>query len=185
MLVVSPLLAFDHALRSWVVLHRIGALDGVMWGVSAVGRGGMIWVLLALVLIALRRFGLSSLAAVLLALLLASLVTDQLLKPMVGRERPYVGTPDVRVIGGRPDDASFPSGHAANAFAGAYVLSAVAEEPAILWWGLAIVIAYSRVYLGVHYPLDVAVGGLIGIACGALAVAAMRRSPWGRSARGG
>jgi len=80
-----------------------------------------------------------------------------------------VSTPEILVIGSRPDDASFPSGHAANAFAGASVLARRLRAQRVLWWSLALLIAYSRVYLGVHYPLDVIGGALPGFVCGTIA----------------
>jgi undecaprenyl-diphosphatase len=101
-----------------------------------------------------------------LALLLAFLVTDHVLKPLVGRERPFVSMPDIRIIGGPPTDASFPSGHAASAFAACEVLVRLVPAERIMWWTMALVIAYSRVYLGVHYPLDVIAGAVLGWVCG-------------------
>jgi len=171
---VTRLLAIDHALRAWVVAHRLGALDGVMWLLSALGRGGLIWVLLAGALLIAGRLQRSAVVPLLLALVFGSVAADHVLKPLVHRTRPFVSSPDVRVIGGRPGDSSFPSGHATNAFAGASVLAAVSAEPAVLWWALAAAIAYSRVYLGVHYPLDVTAGALLGVAAGLLALTAFR-----------
>ena len=112
---VVHLLALDRVLRAWIVGHRVGALDGVMWGLSAVGRGGLEWLLIAVALIAGRRLRLSALAPLLLALLLATVAADHVLKPLVDRQRPFVGAPQAAVIGGRPLDSSFPSGHASNA----------------------------------------------------------------------
>ena len=171
---MTRLLIVDHALRGWVVTHRLGGLDRVMWTLSAIGRGGLIWVVAAGVLIVAGRLQRAAVLPLLLALVLGSTATDQVLKPLVHRTRPFVSNPDVRVIGGEPKDSSFPSGHATNAFAGALVLASLAAAPALLWWVLAAAIAYSRVYVGVHYPLDVTAGALIGLVAGAVAVAAYR-----------
>jgi len=162
------MLALDRLLRAWVVAHRVAALDVVMWTLSLVGRGGMAWLGLGAV-IAVRRRKLAVFTSMLLAVLLASALTDNVLKPLFQRDRPFVAMSG-DVIGGRPDGASFPSGHSANAFAGAFVLSRIAAPAALVWWTLAAAIAYSRVYLGVHYPLDVIVGALVGVGCGILAM---------------
>src|SRR5581483_8919748 len=70
------------------------------------------------------------------AVLATAALIDQVLKPLVGRERPFERMPAVRVIGGRPDNGSFPSGHAGDACAGAIVLAGAAPGGAVLWWAL-------------------------------------------------
>ena len=162
------MLTIDTALRTWVVTHRIAGLDNVFWFLSVVGRGGMVWLALAAI-VAVARKRLRPFTVMLFAILLASAIANTIIKPAVDRKRPFdVLSGDV--IGGRPDDASFPSGHSANAFAGAATLVRFAPDGAIGWWALAVAIAFSRVYLGVHFPLDVIGGALVGLASAWLAV---------------
>lgn len=159
----------DHVARLWVVAHRLGWLDGVLWIVSVIGRGGLVWLVIGLAVTLIHRRAPALLLELMLAIVLASFLANYVLKPLVSRERPFVSTPEILVIGSRPGDASFPSGHAANAFAGASVLARRLRAQRIVWWGLAVLIAYSRVYLGVHYPLDVIGGALLGFVCGTVA----------------
>jgi undecaprenyl-diphosphatase len=168
-MMMLEVLQLDHALRLWVVTHRLDILTPVMWAVSVVGRGGIIWLAAGVAMTIARRMRPSDLAHLTLAILLASAAADYVLKPVVDRQRPFASALEVPVIGNRPKDASFPSGHAANAFAGAYVFSRILPAPGIVWWSIAVVIAYSRIYLGVHYPLDVIAGALVGWSCGFLA----------------
>jgi len=151
----------DYALRMWVITHRVVALDNLFWFLSLVGRGGMVWLGIgACVAIARRRV--HAFTIVLFAVLIASTLANTIIKPVVNRTRPFEVLAG-EVIGGRPHDASFPSGHSANAFAGAAILARIAPGGAIGWWTLAAAIAFSRVYLGVHYPLDVIGGAVVGL----------------------
>jgi undecaprenyl-diphosphatase len=159
----------DREIFVWIVTHRVGALDGVMLVLSILGQGGRIWLALGVAFALFRRITPWAFVRLALALVLATLLADYVLKPAFGRARPFEAANDVRVIGQRPDAASFPSGHAANAFAGAFVLSRALPAAAIVWWTLAGAIAFSRVYLGVHYPLDLIAGAIVGLTCGALA----------------
>lgn len=115
-----------------------------------------------------------ALPAVLVAILLAWLVGDELLKPLVDRGRPPRDGHGLRAIVRLPDDPSFPSGHATQAFAAATCLAVLV--PPLRPWPvvLAALIALSRVYLGVHFPSDVLAGALLGTAIG-LGVAALAR----------
>jgi undecaprenyl-diphosphatase len=89
-------------------------------------------------------------------------MVDVIIKPVIGRVRPFVDHVEYREIGVRPDTPSFPSGHAATAAAGALAFARIWPATAVPAWTLAVIIAVSRVALGVHFPSDVLVGFLLG-----------------------
>src|SRR5689334_10928451 len=148
--------AIDLALRTWVVGHRVAVLDLPLLVLSVVGDWGLLWIAIAALMAARRRLRWRDVGRLVLAVVIAVTLTDHVLKPLFNRPRPFVVDPSAPVIGHRPDDGSFPSGHATAAFASAVTLSVVAPRLWVVWWSLAAVVAYSRIYLGVHYPLDVA-----------------------------
>jgi undecaprenyl-diphosphatase len=108
-----------------------------------------------------RRAGLATACAS----LAATYVVQQRVKPLFRRVRPFVNR-EARVVGIKPPDHSFPSGHTASSFAGATALSFFYPKAAPLVYALATGVGASRVHLGVHFPSDAAVGGVIGIGIG-------------------
>ena len=108
-----------------------------------------------------RRAGL----ATALASLAATYTVQQQIKPRFRRVRPFVNR-EARVVGIRPADHSFPSGHTASSFAAATALAFFYPRAAPLAYALATAVGVSRVHLGVHFPSDAAVGGVIGVGIG-------------------
>jgi undecaprenyl-diphosphatase len=85
------------------------------------------------------------------------------IKSLVRRRRPFIDIIRALVIGRRPDGWSFPSGHTAAAFSGAWIVSTVWPRKAPLVFGLASLVGFSRIYAGAHYPGDVLAGATLGM----------------------
>ncbi len=114
---------------------------------------------------------------------LSGIFTNLLLKKIVNRPRPYTMITGLEPVGDRPTDASFPSGHTAVAFCVATVMvltlpwiieKTKAHLIGALFVVLALVISFSRLYLGVHYPTDVFCGIMLGITYGVVATMIVR-----------
>jgi undecaprenyl-diphosphatase len=125
-------------------------------------------VIALVVALVLRRF--QPFVLTLLAVVAADVVTT-LAKAPFHEARPSEPGPLVTI----PNSHSFPSGHAATSFAAATILSAFVPRAAPAFFLLALAIGWSRLYVGVHWPLDVVVGALIGVAIALLLLAAVRR----------
>ncbi len=115
-------------------------------------------------------------AAVLLivAVALSDQISCSLLKPLVGRIRPCNALPtdQVRLLVGCSKAFSFPSAHAANSFAMASVVSWGMPRLSLPAFLIAALVAYSRVYVGVHYPFDVVAGAVLGLVIGEIVLVA-------------
>jgi undecaprenyl-diphosphatase len=166
----------DFATFQLLRLYHWPVLDLVMASLSDIAAGAGIWVFLTLLIAFLNRRRWPAAIQVLLAIALTIIVIEQVAKPLVHRGRPFESYTDTRVFGFKPTTRSFPSGHAANAAAAAYALTRLAPEGRVIFWLIAFLISYSRIYLGVHYPTDVICGALIGLAVGWFVVGGTRWS---------
>ena len=151
---------FDMPVLDWIAENLYcGFLDAVMPAVTALGNAGIFWIALAVMLILIpktRRVGLSMGVALLIGLVVCNLT----LKPLLARMRPYdyqlthFGR-TISLLVATPHDYSFPSGHTLASFEGAIVLFLYHKKWGIPALILASLIAFSRLYLYVHYPTDV------------------------------
>lgn len=145
-------------------------LDRGMVFLTELGNKGMVWILLAVLLflgVRTRRLGMVVLAALLLDIVLC----NGILKNAVARVRPCDVNPSIRLLIPRPSDFSFPSGHTAAAFSAVSALYFAGAGRKLLFPAAALAsgIAFSRLYLYVHYPTDILGGILLGVLCGYLA----------------
>ena len=137
------------------------AIGSTMLAVSRIGDGVLWYVLIATLPWWGGPTGAKN-ALYMLALGVVNLVFYKALKLRIARPRPYVTCPDIRPRCRSLDEYSFPSGHTMHAVAFSLVLAHY--HPALGWplWAFTVLVALSRVVLGLHYPSDVAIGAAIG-----------------------
>ena len=161
---MSPVTQWDFAVLEALQGCRTPFLDKFFAAVTHLGDHGAFWIALAAVLLCIpktRRLGLCVAAA----LLLNGLTCNLLLKPLIARPRPYA-LREIALLIAAPKDHSFPSGHTSAAFASASALALCRSRLAVPAAVLAAILAFSRLYLYVHYPTDVFAGVLLGCLCG-------------------
>lgn len=137
-------------------------LTPVMKFITHLGDAGWVWIALAVILL-VRKKTREAGGVMALSMLLNMLITNVVVKRALARTRPYEVIEGLERIIEAQSDFSFPSGHTACSFAGAVVIYMLCEKkygiPAMV---LAVLIALSRLYVGVHFPTDVLGGALVG-----------------------
>jgi undecaprenyl-diphosphatase len=164
-------IGLDRGLERWQVHHRPEPLSHLAVWLSDLGAFGLVWIALAIVLgVLYRRFALGGI--VLLTIVLSEPLSFSL-RQAIGRDRPPVRFVEPEPLIATPNSHSFPSGHSTTAFACATVLAAYVPRFRPGFYALAALIAWSRVVVGVHYPLDVLAGAALGTVLGLLVLRAL------------
>ncbi len=159
---------FDFAILDFILEHiRCGFLDAVMPVITKFADHGIGWIILAALLLFFKKTRKAG-AAMGVALIFGLVIGNMTLKPLIGRIRPYDINTTVPLLVERLSDFSFPSGHTLASFEGATVLFIKHRRLGIAAMVLAVLIAFSRLYLYVHFPSDVIVGAILGTLFGVL-----------------
>ncbi len=136
-------------------------LDKFMTFITHLSDGGAIWIIAAIIMLIIpkyRRYGVILSAVLILGAILNSL----LLKPIIDRARPFEDLENIILLITPPADASFPSGHTLVSFSSAIVILNADKKAGIAALILAVLTAFSRMYLYVHFPTDILAGAFLG-----------------------
>lgn len=124
---------------------------------SIIGNAALIWiVIVAFLIIFEEKRNHKFIISFIISIFITAVLVNVVIKNIVQRPRP------TEKISNCPSDFSFPSGHASTAFAAATVLAVFDKRRRGFYYFVAIIISFSRIYLGCHYFLDVVAGGMIG-----------------------
>lgn len=164
---------WELGVLEWFGSLHGSVLDPVMVGITYSATSGLIWFVLGFLMTRSRRWRRCG-VSVIVAVAVAYILVDVIIKPLVCRERPFDAA-DLDLLISAPDTWSFPSGHTASAFAGATAILIHSRRWGCLALVYAVLVGISRLYLCVHWPTDVIAGAVIGIAVAFLAVWVMSR----------
>ena len=158
----------------WSILHWIQStlisplMDFLMPKITLLGNGGVIWILAVVILLCTKKYRRQG-VLLLAGLVVGVLVGNVCLKHLIARPRPCWLDSSVQLLIANPTDYSFPSGHALSSVISATVLTKTNRCFGYAAIPLAALIAFSRLYLYVHFPSDVLAAAVLGIVIGELA----------------
>ena len=165
---------FDLPVLDWIAAHLWNpALDAIMPVITVLGDAGIFWIVCSVAMLCIPKYRKAG-AAMALALIMGLLLCNVTLKPLVARIRPYdyqlqFFQKNIPLLIEAQHDCSFPSGHTIASFEAATAILLRHKKLGIAAIILAVLIAFSRMYLYVHYPTDVLASVVLGTALAFLA----------------
>lgn len=161
-------MSLDWSILQWIQSAlNCPTLDFLMPKITALGNAGAIWLLASIVLIITKKYRKQG-ALLLIGLAASVLIGNMLLKNIVARPRPCWIDTSVQLLIANPTDYSFPSGHTLSSAVSATILAKTDRRLGYAAIPLAVLIAFSRLYLFVHFPSDVLAAAVLGVVIGEL-----------------
>lgn len=137
-------------------------MDFIMPKITFLGSGGFIWILIGVIMLFIKKYRKGGIV-LLISLAAGAILGNLILKPIISRPRPCHINEMFPLLIDTPRDFSFPSGHTLASATAAYIITYFNKRVGYIVIPIAVLIAFSRLYLYVHFPSDVICGAAIGI----------------------
>lgn len=141
---------------------RNSFVDSIMPFITALGDAGIVWIILCIILLITKKYRKAGIVCA-LSLIITAILGEGIIKNIIQRARPFMSDENLVLLIAKPKTFSFPSGHTASSFAAAAALAGYIKPYGKLFFIPAALIAFSRLYLYVHFPSDVIAGIILGI----------------------
>ncbi len=168
------LLEIEFLVLDFLQRIRFEFLDDLMVAVTTLGNGGAIWIAVGVLMLFFKKYRKIG-VAVLLGLLMGLVIGNLGIKNLVARERPCAINTAIELLIPYPSEYSFPSGHTLSSFIASTVIFRGNKRLGACAYILASLIAFSRLYLYVHFPTDIIGGIVLGLCLGAFSYWILKR----------
>lgn len=156
---------------------RFELLDKLMIGITTLGNKGLVWIIIGVVMLFFKKYRRAGIS-VLLGLIFGLVLGNWTIKNIVARARPCAINTSIELIIPYPSEFSFPSGHTLSSFIASTCIFLRNKKFGVFAYILASLIAFSRLYLYVHFLTDIIGGILLGIALAHLVTWIMKKPEW-------
>ncbi|MDH6603415.1 undecaprenyl-diphosphatase [Bacilli bacterium PM5-9] len=164
----------DKVIIQFITCNRIDILNPVFISLTYLGELMIIWLIITLILL-YKNKQLNLLKVFIPTYLISFIINDVIIKNIIQRPRPFMVHDFIKPLVEMPSSYSMPSGHSASSFVAATLLAYYFPKYKVLFYILACLIAFSRVYVGVHFFSDVVLGALVGFIIGKISIKIVKK----------